>query len=365
MANHADHSTEIDDNSGEANAGIGRRRWVLGQPAHVIPTEAGDYVLLTKPRPPGSPQLPPLDDSREPLPQAHRPLTPWPAGPPPQGRRPVVNPLDCMLQGRALQHPLPLPPSAMLVSGSRAQTNTEARKASREHSVNRFREAKLLELQGGLAAALRASERDVASSSTHASPQTAEEEQAQIAAAIKASMAGGSTDGGARDDASPRRLSMAAGRLQPAASSSDVEAAGSAMCRPTQSSSSSQPSSSLSRQARSASYASSMPQTVVEERQQVALALAESLRTAEAQRSDERHDDAVALLGAIDSLQAAGPHASRLRDAGERGSARGLLCQQSCAHHGLLARQAGRDLARRALEVHFLSGDAMLTTGHE
>jgi len=39
-----------------------RRKWVLGEPAHVLPTETGDYVLLTRARTPapGSPQLPPM-----------------------------------------------------------------------------------------------------------------------------------------------------------------------------------------------------------------------------------------------------------------------------------------------------------------
>lgn len=40
-----------------------RRKWVIGTPTHVLPTESGDYVLLTRPRltpPPGSPQLTPI-----------------------------------------------------------------------------------------------------------------------------------------------------------------------------------------------------------------------------------------------------------------------------------------------------------------
>lgn len=38
-----------------------RRKWVIGTPTHVLPTESGDYVLLTRPRltPPLTPIQPP------------------------------------------------------------------------------------------------------------------------------------------------------------------------------------------------------------------------------------------------------------------------------------------------------------------
>jgi len=151
-----------------------RRRWVLDPPPHVLPTEAGDYVLLTKARPaaPGSPQLamvPPL------APSAADPLFPVP----------MLPRTDKRLQ--PLQPELRVQPQKAVVQlkARRAAATIEPRhKPPVSQSVVRLRRARGRE-EEQIAAAVLASKRLAAQQTA---PQTAAEEEAALEAAVRASL---------------------------------------------------------------------------------------------------------------------------------------------------------------------------------
>ena len=81
------------------------------------------------------------------------------------------------------------------------------------------------------------------------------------------------------------------------------------------------------------------------------LAIAQSLQSAEERRADQRYEESASLLGFIDSLQCAETAAAAEPAPG--GWARQQAASRDCD------RNAGRALARAALESHLVSGGGM------
>jgi len=397
----------------------GRRRWVMGQPSHVLPTEAGDYVLLTKPRPPGSPQLPPIEESDPSRPsfsqkpftaesQGQRPFTPASQGQPPPGPR--TPELNGILRVRPLQRAPPVSYPQVGGWSPAAGTSRSVARMAREQSVQRLRDARARE-GAQLSAALLASKREAVCAPLTGPPahadslRTSVEEEAQLTAAIEASLssrdlsteeeahlvaaieasqaearyaathhatrhASGASSAGpsAELDSSHSLPQTAAEEEALVAKAIQASLAVQARCTLTTPDGGACGSATGSADGPAGTRPTSSPTVASggvrpEERQQLELAVAESLRTEAARAADTRHDDDATLLGLLDSLGQTRP---RSRGGAASQERRGRGERIGTLHHNALpgervvtAREAGRALALSTLEAHFMSGDGI------
>lgn len=347
-----------------------RRRWVIGL-QHMLPTDQGDYVVLAAPdagvdrcpvvlaapdaapavdrRPVSAPlavEVPEADEGIVAARQSPRTLK--------RQRRPSVpstahaeQPAACPSSGARRQQARreearPTPANQqMIVRGRPAHVNGGTDVAggrwlardllhlpsqpvrlavkSREDSVLRLRRA-VQRADVELAQALQESEREAQTRA--AAPRSAEEEEAQLASAIRRSMQPVSSH-----RVLPRREVEAGSSVQHAA---EVAAA-------------------------TTNASASMPPAVTEaekarllrqhEAQQLEAALAESLLEDERRRADVRCEEDTRLIGFIDSLREAGAHA--LRTAAEP-----VVAPARPASREM---RTGRELALRVLEKQLVS----------
>jgi len=339
-----------------------RRRWVLGPTPHVLPTETGDYVLLTAPRPsaPGSPQLPPMepiDTSQHSAARANPLFAPSKARLQPlpvQTRPPRTNAAD--------HSDLVLRPAAAHLEARREACRQssevpEPRVREPNVSVLRMRRVRARE-EAMMAAAVEESKR------LAAQPVSAAEEEAALEAAIRASMEPAAVAGSDRvEDRSGEGAAISATHetMRPPLPQSRPQQPPAQ--RPPQRQLQQQPARSAQQQQHSGAEASADE----EEERQLAAAIAASLEEASAAQqtieADRRYYQQATYMACLDSLR----HATTIgaeggaRRAGRPGARDG---ERPGSRHGPRggtpsgdsnAAEIGRGIARQILEASAVS----------